>query len=208
MLGIATFIKTIISVILSFFLLHGISAATDQDPADAAEAFMKRMSEQQEQTLEAYMDNEYVNFFVNVEGDAKATDRLRENLFKNFSYEIEDKEEKDGLAVVKFKIKGNDFSKAMEEYEENSYDYVTENLYEEEVEDKEKLRAKCLELYVDEIEEEAGDGKVKESTVYLPLKTDEHGNWKVLLSDEIMKQLLGNIALPEGVIEEETEKKQ
>ena len=53
MLGIATFIKTIISVILSFFLLHGISAATDQDPADAAEAFMKGMSEQQEQTLSA-----------------------------------------------------------------------------------------------------------------------------------------------------------
>ena len=202
MLGALT-IRSITSLIVALVLQLGMVSAVQEEPQDAAELFMQGISQQQSETMNENMGNDYVNFIANVEGDRKTTDRLRENLFKNFSYKITGVEERGNLAVAREEIKGNDFSKAMKNYEKESYDYVTGNLYDDDVVDEKALKRKCLEIYVDQIEKEAKKGKLRTDTVFLPMEKDGYGLWQIMISDDIMKQILGNIALPKEVFKKQ-----
>ena len=178
------------------FMQMNVSGATEVSPAQEAEAFMAGMTAQQEETLDRYMANDYVNFRANVEGDEKITKEMRDALFKNLTYEIKGTRQRKGLAVAKVEIKGNDFSKVLKAYEKDAYDYITENLYEDEVTDKGSLNARCLAIYADEVEKAADKGKIMERTIYLPMAADGHNGWTILLNDEIMVSLLGDLALP------------
>lgn len=202
MLGLTGMIKTITALVVAFAMQFSMAGVVDETPKQAATEFMDGITHQQEEVLDLYMENQYVNFLANVEMGEKTGARFRESLLGNLSYEIVDKEERDDLAVVKLTVKGNDFSKVMKNYEKASYDYVTEHLYDDDVVDKKALKKKCLSIYVDQVEKVARKNKVKEITVYLPMKQDRHGVWKVLVSDEIMKQLFGDLALPEGIMNE------
>lgn len=199
----AAFIKGIIAVIVAMVLQAGMTGATETSPAEEAEEFMKGMSTLQEETLNKYMGNQYVNFLVNVEGDEETVARMRTTLLKNFTYKISEIEERDGLAVAEIPVSGNDFSEVMKDYEEEAYDYITENLYDEDITDREALSEKCLEIYVEQLEEEAEEGDLTERTIYLPMKETEHHSWDILLDDDIMQTMLGDVALPEGVLEGE-----
>lgn len=199
----AAFIKGIIAVIVAMVLQAGMTGATETSPAEEAEEFMKGMSTLQEETLNKYMGNQYVNFLVNVEGDEETVARMRTALLKNFTYKISEIEERDGLAVAEIPVSGNDFSEVMKDYEEEAYDYITENLYDEDITDREALSEKCLEIYVEQLEEEAEEGDLTERTIYLPMKETEHHSWDILLDDDIMQTMLGDVALPEGVLEGE-----
>ena len=165
-------------------------------PQEAAEAFLNDISGGQTQTVQAYMDNSYVNFLENVKGTDEEMDNLEEAVFRNFSYEITDSAEKNNVAVVKVKVRNCDFSGIMKKYKKKSYEYVTNNLYSEDVTDKEKLNKKCLDIYLDQIEKTADGEPTFEAEVFLPMEKDGYGGWRIILSDEIMKEVLGELEIP------------
>ena len=98
------------------------------------------------------MDDSYVNFITNVQGDDAVVERMNEALFRNFSYKIEKIKTRDDVAVAKVSITSGDFSNVLSGYESASYEYITDNLQSDEIADKDYLNAKCLEIYVQQVE--------------------------------------------------------
>ena len=211
MLGLAGGIKSITALIVAFVMHISVAGVIDETPEQAAKQFMDGLIGQETELTDMYMGNQYVNLIANLDMDGgmdqETAGRFRQALFANLSYEIAGIEERDPLAVVKLSVKGNDFSKVMEDYDKASYEYVTGNLYDDDVIDKEKLRKKCLDIYVQQLEKTAKESELRETTVYLPMEQDRNGVWRIRLSDEIMAQLRGDIALPDGVIEKEEDGK-
>ena len=165
-------------------------------PQEATDAFLQDLSGGDQQTTMEYMDNRYVNFLENVKGTDEEMDRLEEALFRNFSYEIEETAAKNDVAVAKVSIRNCDFSGIMDSYEKESYTYVTENLYSDDVIDKEKLNKKCIDIYLDQIEKTAEGEPSFEAEVFIPMHEDGYGGWRILLSDDIMKAILGELEIP------------
>lgn len=189
-------IGTIISFLIATALAGGSSAMAESEPWDAADDFLHNLAGGDKQTTMTYVDNRYVNFLENVKGTDEEMDRLEEALFRNFSYEMDECATKGDVAVVEVTVKNSDFSDVMEDYEKASYEYVTDNLYSEDVIDKEKLNKKCLDIYLDQIEKTAGREPTYESVIYLPMEADGYGGWRILLSDEIMQSILGELEIP------------
>ena len=94
------------------------------------------------------------------------------------------------------KVRNCDFRKTMDNYKKESYEYVTENLYSDDVINKEKLNKKCLDIYLDQVEKTAGEEPSYEAEVFLPMEQDGYGGWRMILSDEIMKEILGELEIP------------
>ena len=61
--------------------------------------------------------------------------------------------------------------------------------------DKTALNAKCLDLYVQQIEA-ASSGQTAETVIYLPMVDNGYYGWDVLLSDELMQSMLGGLQMP------------
>ena len=182
-------------------------------PAEATEAFMAGISGGDKQVTAGYADNSYVNFLTNVKGDSEDVKRLREAVFSGMDYEVLDTLESDGLAVAKVRVTNNDFSKVMDSYEKESYDFVMDNLYDEKIEDKDYLNEKCTEIYIEQLEKAAGTGasgdkadtgasgdkagtEAVEKILYIPMEDDGFYGWRIILSDKIMKAMTGNRELP------------
>ena len=189
-------INTILSLLIAASISGGASAMSETEPWDAADAFFKNISGGDQQTVMMYMDNSYVNFLENVKGTDEEMDALEEAVFRNFSYEIIDSAEKNSVAVVKVRVRNCDFSGVMKKYKKKSYKYVTDNLYSDDVVDKEKLNKKCLDIYLDQIGETASGEPTFEADVFLPMEEDGYGGWRIILSDEIMKEILGELEIP------------
>lgn len=189
-------IGTILSILLAAAISGGASAMSEVEPWDAADVFFQDLSAGNKQATMTYMDNRYVNFLENVKGTDEEMDRMEDALFKNFSYELEECATKGEVAVVKVKVKNCDFSKIMDKYQKESYEYVTENLYSDDVIDKEKLNKKCLDIYLDQIEKTSGEEPSYEAEIFLPMEQDGYGGWRMILSDEIMKEILGELEIP------------
>ncbi|MBQ6495851.1 MAG: DUF4878 domain-containing protein [Firmicutes bacterium] len=194
MIGI---VRAIISIIVAVMIQGGVSGVVESPPEDAVTEFMTALTSGNEQVLERYVDNEYVNFLLNVEGKEKTVKRMNQALFKNLEYEIDKSAQKGGVAVVKVRVKTNDFRDVLEKYEEASYQYVMDNLYEDKVTDKKKLNAKCLDIYVDQIEKDAEEEVSLKKTLYFPMIDDGYGGWKLLIDNKIMKALMGKLAMPD-----------
>lgn len=190
------FFKAIIAAFVAFMISGGVAGAVDMTPAEAVDDFMAGLTSGDKQVLEQYIDNDYVNYLVNIEGDEELIARMDKAIFQNLTYKETDKAEKKGVAVVELKVKTNDFSKVMDAYEKASYKYVMDNLYEDKVTDKKKLSAKCLDIYVEQIEKAAEKEPTLEKKIYLPMISDGYGGWKMVLNDKIMKALMGDLALP------------
>ena len=65
MIGI---VRAIISIIVAVMIQGGVSGVVESPPEDAVTEFMTALTSGNEQVLERYVDNEYVNFLLNVEG--------------------------------------------------------------------------------------------------------------------------------------------
>jgi len=104
--------------------------------------------------------------------------------------------EKNDVAVVKITVKTNDFSKVDDAYEDAAYKYIMDNLGTDKVSDTEKLNAKCVELYVKQFEKAAKGEADKETTAFVTMISDRHHGWNVILTDELMKAVLGDVDLP------------
>ena len=189
-------IGTIVSVLIAAALSGGASAMSEVAPWDAADAFFHDISGGDKQATMTYMDNRYVNFLENIKGTDEEMDRLEDAVFRNFSYELTECATKGDVAVVKVRVRNSDFSDVMDDYQKESYEYVTENLYSDDVVNKEKLNKKCLDIYLDQIEKTAVEEPTFEAVVFLPMEKDGYGGWRILLSDEIMKEMLGELEIP------------
>ena len=187
---------TIVSILIATAISGGSSAMSEVTPQEAADAFFHDRAGGDKQTSMMYMDNRYVNFLENVKGTEEEMDRMEEALFRNFSFEITDCASKNNVAVVRATVRNCDFSDIMDDYQKESYEYVTDNLYSDDVIDKEKLNKKCLDIYLDQIEKTAGEEPSYEADIFLPMEEDGYGGWRIILSDEIMKEVLGELEIP------------
>jgi len=191
-------VKTIITALIAVFMQTSVINMATTTPAEAADDFLKALKSQDDKEMERYMDNTYVNFLCNAEGDDKMLGKMSDAIFDNFEYEIEIVKQKNKSAVAKVMIKSNDFSKVMDKYKKESYDYIMENLYEKEIGDKEALNAKCLELYVAEIEKAAESDKRIEREVFVPMTDNGYYGWNIIVTDEFMESVLGGLKVPEN----------
>lgn len=188
--------STIIAFILSASLSLGISTSMEQAPADAVNEFMSGMISGDDAVTEMYLENKYVNFLENVKGDEDLVKKMNEAIFKNTSYEIEDIATKGNVAVAKVKVKTNDFSKVMDKYDDASYDYVMNHLYEDKISNKKKLRKECFRIYVEQIVKTSNKKPKQEEEIFIPMSGDGYGGWEILLTDEVMEALMGNLQIP------------
>ena len=191
-------VKTIITALIAVFMQTSVINMATTTPAEAADDFLKALKSQDDKEMERYMDNTYVNFLCNAEGDDKMLGKMSDAIFDNFEYEIEIVKQKNKSAVAKVMIKSNDFSKVMDKYKKESYDYIMENLYEKEIGDKEALNTKCLELYVAEIEKAAESDKRIEREVFVPMTDNGYYGWNIIVTDEFMESVLGGLEVPEN----------
>ena len=189
-------INTILSILLAAAISGGASAMAEVEPQEAADAFFRDLASGNDQVAMAYMDNRYINFLENVKGTDEEMDRLEDAVFRNFSFEITDSAAKNDVAVVKVTVRNCDFSGVMEDYKKESYEYVTDNLYSDDVVSKEKLNKKCIDIYRDQVEKTAGGDANYEAEIFLPMEEDGYGGWRILLSDDIMKEVLGKLEIP------------
>ena len=190
------FIKMIVAVVVAASMQFSMNNATEVPPQQIAKECMDGIMTVQEETLSRYAGNEYVNFLANLEGKDETVQRMRDALFQNFDYTIEETMERDGAAVAKITIHQCNFSKVLEKYDKKSYEYITEHLYDEDITDKKKLNAKCLDLYVSEIEKIAKAGKTHEETIYLPMLSNGYNSWNAILEEDAMEAILGNLSIP------------
>ncbi len=189
-------LKIIVTMIISAVMQSGIVNVVSTTPNDAVTDFLDGLKSRDSYIMEKYMDNGYVNFITNVQGDDAVVERMNAALFSNFSYEVEKVVSKDDVAVAKVIVKSGDFSSVMSAYDSASYDYVVSNLYTDDIADKEKLNAQCLELYVQQIEKAAENGAVTETVVFVPMIDDGYYGWNIVMTDELMKSVLGNLQIP------------
>lgn len=189
-------VKQILTILTAVILHLSVSNIVSTTPDEAAESFLKGIKSQNEQVMEKYMDSAYINFVCNVQGDKDVVKRMKDALFRNFSYDIIEVGEKNDVAVAKVAVKCNDFSNVKADYDTASYKYITDNLYSDDIGDKDALNAECLDIYVQQIEKAANREASLETVVYIPMADDGYYGWNLLLSDEVMKILLGGLEIP------------
>ena len=189
-------LKTVITLIISLLMQSGVVNLISTTPHDAVSDFMDGLKNRDSSVMEKYMDDSYVNFITNVQGDDAVVERMNEALFRNFSYKIEKIKTKDDVAVAKVSITSGDFSNVLSGYESASYEYITDNLQSDEIADKDYLNAKCLEIYVQQVEAAADNGTVLETVVYSPMIDDGYYGWNIIMTDDLMKTVLGNLQMP------------
>ena len=136
-------LKTVITLLISLLMQSGVVNLISTTPHDAVSDFMDGLKNRDSSVMEKYMDDSYVNFITNVQGDDAVVERMNEALFRNFSYKIEKIKTKDDVAVAKVSITSGDFSNVLSGYESASYEYITDNLQSDEIADKDYLNAKC-----------------------------------------------------------------
>ena len=105
--------KTVISIIISIMMQMGVMNMISTTPHESVTDFMDGLKNRETHVMEKYMDDSYVNFIANVQGDKDTVARMNEALFRNFSYEVKEIIEKNDVAVAKVSIKSGDFSKVL-----------------------------------------------------------------------------------------------
>ena len=189
-------LTSILSIIVAMIMQTATMGNVSVTPEETATEFIDGLTAGNDQVVTKYVENDYVNLLENT-GNDEVTDKLYGNLFRNFGYEITDSAQKNDVAVVKLAVTNCDFSDVDKDFSEAAYEYITGNLYDENVTDKKKLSKECLNIYLEEIESTAKKGKTKEKTIFLPMKSNGHYGWEVLVDDKIMKGILGGLEIPE-----------
>ena len=188
--------KVIATVLVAAVMQLGTESLVSTTPREAVTDFMESLRTRDTYALEKYMDDRYVNFIINVQGDEKAIERMNEALFSDFKYDVERIARRDDMAVAIVNVTSDDFSGVLDAYNKASYDYVVDNLYKDEIADKEWLAAQCLEIYVQQIEKAAEADETVEKTVYIPMVDDGYYGWNIVMTDELMISVLGDLQIP------------
>ena len=196
-------IHWILSLMIVTSMQAGLTDATSVPPQQEVQEFMNAITSAQVKQLDRYASNSYVNFVTHLKGDKETVKRMRKALLKNLPYELRGTEERDGVAVVRVDIRQGDYSKVLKKYKKESYDYIVDHLYDEDIVDKDKLNDICLDMYVSQIEKVAKAGKKKDRSLYLVLKDNGYNGWTLQVDDDTMKKILGDLAIPEGGLNNE-----
>lgn len=189
-------VKILVTILISTLMQSSAVEMVSTTPTEAVSDFLGALKAQDPKVMEKYMDNAYVNYIMNAEGDQKVIDRMNAALFGEFSYEIKQVKKKNDVAVAKVTVKSSDFSNVMNAYNKVSYEYVMDNLYDDKIADKKALEKKCMELYVKELEKAAESDSMVETIVFVPMVDDGYYGWNVIMTDELMKSVLGNLQMP------------
>lgn len=189
-------IKVISALLISAVLQTGTEAMVSTTPREAVTDFMEGLRDREAVVMERYMDDEYVNFIANAQGDDEVIERMNEALFSKFDYHIEQVAKKGDSAVARVTVTSVDFSGVGEAYDTAAYQYIVDNLYTEEIADKEQLDARCLDIYVQQIEKAADTDATIEIEVFIPMMDDGYYGWNIIMTDELMQSVLGNLQLP------------
>ena len=131
--------KIIATVVISVMMQAGTESIVATTPREAVLDFMEGLENRDTYVMEKYMDDSYVNFITNVQGDEAVVERMNDALFSGFTYKIEDMAVKNDVAVAKVTITSCDFSGVLDAYNTVSYQYVVDNLYTDEIADKDWL---------------------------------------------------------------------
>ena len=196
-------IHWILSLMIVTSMQAGLTDATSVPPQQEVQEFMNAITSAQVKQLDRYASNSYVNFVTHLKGDKETVKRMRKALLKDLPYELRGTEERDGVAVVRVDIRQGDYSKVLKKYKKESYDYIVDHLYDEDIVDKDKLNDICLDMYVSQIEKVAKAGKKKDRSLYLVLKDNGYNGWTLQVDDDTMKKILGDLAIPEGGLNNE-----
>lgn len=189
-------LKIIFTMIISAVMQSSVVNMVSTTPDDAVNDFLEGLKSRDSYVMEKYMDNNYVNFINNVQGNQETVERMNAAIFKNFSYNVDKIAKKNDVAVARVTVKSGDFSKVLSQYDTISYDYIMKNLYTEDIADKEKLNEECFRIYVEQVERAAESGGVLETVVFIPMIDDGYYGWNIIMTDELMKSVMGNLQIP------------
>lgn len=187
--------KIIATVLIPAIMQMGLVNMVSVNPQNAVTDFMDGLKTNDQKIMEKHIDNKYINFLVNVEGDDEVVQRMNDALFKNFTYEIEKIGRGKDVAVAKITIKNSDFGKVDSKYRAAAYDYIMDNLYSDKIGDKKALNAKCLEIYVKQIEKAAKKGAKHEEVIYVPMIDNGYYGWNIMVTDELMQSIMGDFEI-------------
>ena len=91
--------KIIATVVISVMMQAGTESIVATTPREAVLDFMEGLENRDTYVMEKYMDDSYVNFITNVQGDEAVVERMNDALFSGFTYKIEDMAVKNDVAV-------------------------------------------------------------------------------------------------------------
>lgn len=176
-------INTIIYFIMSTMLSTGAAAVIEDTPAEVVENYFADLAAGQQQIVREYQECDELK-------------QIEADVLKGLDYEIEDAMAKGDVAVAKVLVTNKDFSGVGESYKKESYDYVMDHLYDEDITDKQKLSDQCMKIYEKDVAEAAENGEKVSTEIFLPMVKDEEGDLQVVLDPETRSILMGGLTLP------------
>lgn len=192
-----TKIRKITAILAAVVISFCSCTFTMTEPEVIVNDFFKGLKTKNEDTLILYIENEDINMLLHSKGNKKDLDQIYESLFENFSYKIlsvkKDKEEAN--AIVKAEVSNADFSKVLKKYQKNAYQYMEDNLYSGNL-DQKSLNKKCLSLFAEQVKKASKSKKVKKSQVEIHLTKNENYSWDMELTEEMMETFIGGLIIP------------
>lgn len=189
--------KKIIVIVLSLLMLTAFCGCdvSVTEPEEIVDGFFQAMKDKDEDVLILYTENSDMNTLLHCTGDEEQVARMYENVVKNLSWKIVsvEKSEDQQTAAVEVEISNTNMSGVLKAYQKKASSYMREALYDEDV-TKDGLNAKCLELYVDQIEKAAAETEnLVVEVVTVQLTKNEDYSWDMEMSDELMKAIIGGL---------------
>lgn len=192
------YIKRAAAIIMVVALVVGACGCnlTLTEPEEVVTDFFEGLKTKDEKVLALYGDNEDLHMLLHSKGSQKKLDKLYENLFQNFSYQILSvkKNEEETSATAKVEVSNADFSKVLKNYQKTSYDYMQANLYANLSE--ETLNAQCLTLFVKQVKKAAKTADMNTETLTIHLTKNENYSWDMELTEEMMNTIIGGLIIP------------
>lgn len=192
-----TKIRKVTAVLAAVVISFCSCTFTMTEPEVIVNDFFKGLKTKNEDTLILYTENEDINMLLHSKGNQKDLDKIYDSLFKNFSYKIlsvkKDKEEAN--ATIKAEVSNADFSKVLKQYQKKAYQYMEENLYSSNL-DQKSLNKKCLSIFADQVKKASDSKKVKTSQVEIHLQKNENYSWDMKLTEEMMETFIGGLIIP------------
>lgn len=189
--------KKIIAILISILMLASFCGCDVSviEPEEIVQGFFQAMKEKDEDVLILYTENSDMNTLLHCTGEEEQVARMYDATVKNLSWKILSvkKSEDKSTATVEVEISNANMGDVLKAYQKEATEYMREVLYDDGI-TTEKLNAKCMEIYVEQIEkaaENADDAVVE--VVTINLTKNEDYSWDMEMTDELMKAIIGGL---------------
>lgn len=193
--------KKLIAILLAVLMLTGLCGCNVSvtEPEEVVDGFFQALKDKDEDVLILYTENSDMNTLLHCTGDEEQVEAMYAGVMKNLAWNITSvkKSEEETTATVEVEVTNSNFRKVLKKYQKKATDYMTEAIYEDDI-TKDKLNAKCLKIYVNQIEKaaEKTDALVTETVTINLTKNADYG-WDMEMTDELMKACIGGLKFPE-----------